>query len=231
MTQVEHLARWLAAAFAETATWLEHLGVESAVLGLWGAACLVATIYLALVGTVTLTTQLVTGPRSAEQAGLLTPWVSAGPIRRLAGVLTGPGLVASISIASATATGATGTGPTVPTMESAPADDPGEEAGESARPPTSAPTMRSTPEEEPAGDAVPADPGPVADEWLIQPGDHLWRVAEETVGEQLGTTDASAVAHYWHSLIETNRSRLADPHNPDLVYPGQRFVLPPVTGG
>ena len=29
-------------------------------------------------------------------------------------------------------------------------------------------------------------------------------------------------------LIEANRSRLADPDNPDLVFPGQVFDLPPV---
>ena len=68
------------------------------------------------------------------------------------------------------------------------------------------------------------------DEWVIEPGDHLWQVAEETVTELWGSADPADVTSYWLTLIETNRSRLVDPDNPDLVYPGQRFVLPPIGG-
>ena len=34
------------------------------------------------------------------------------------------------------------------------------------------------------------------------------------------------MAAYWRRLIEANRGRLVDPDDPDLVLPGQRFVLP-----
>ncbi len=40
-------------------------------------------------------------------------------------------------------------------------------------------------------------------------------------------SDAEVVP-YWLSLIQANRSTLADEGNPDLVYPGQVFTLPPV---
>jgi hypothetical protein len=35
--------------------------------------------------------------------------------------------------------------------------------------------------------------------------------------------------HYdWRRLVEVNRPRLVDPANPDLLYPGQVLVLPPM---
>ncbi|MDY7100982.1 MAG: hypothetical protein S0880_07325 [Actinomycetota bacterium] len=64
--------------------------------------------------------------------------------------------------------------------------------------------------------------------WTIESGDHLWHVAEDTVARHLGrpATDAE-IAPYWQRLIDTNRDTLADPTNPDLVFPGQVFHLPP----
>jgi nucleoid-associated protein YgaU len=34
---------------------------------------------------------------------------------------------------------------------------------------------------------------------------------------------------YWHRLIAANGDRLVDAGNPDLLYPGQVLVLPPLT--
>ena len=34
------------------------------------------------------------------------------------------------------------------------------------------------------------------------------------------------IVPYWNRLIAANRATLADPANPDLVYPGQTFTLP-----
>jgi hypothetical protein len=66
-----------------------------------------------------------------------------------------------------------------------------------------------------------------AETWVIAPGEHLWHVAEATVGERGGAPPpAAAVLRYHRILVETNRDRLVDPTNPDLVYPGQVFVLP-----
>ena len=39
--------------------------------------------------------------------------------------------------------------------------------------------------------------------------------------------DEAAVARYWESLVELNRSRLADPGNADLLFAGQVMLLPP----
>jgi hypothetical protein len=78
----------------------------------------------------------------------------------------------------------------------------------------------------PPAHASPADEG---DTWTIEPGDHLWAVAEETLADAWGRApDDDEVLGYWTVLVAVNRDRLADPGNPDLVFPGQVMVLPPV---
>lgn len=61
----------------------------------------------------------------------------------------------------------------------------------------------------------------------VAPGEHLWGIAAARVSQDLGrvATD-DEVAGYWQCLVAQNRDRLADPANPDLVYPGQVFELP-----
>lgn len=63
---------------------------------------------------------------------------------------------------------------------------------------------------------------------VLAPGDHLWAVAEEKVADLLqrpGTDDE--ISTYWLRLVQLNRAELADPDNPDLVFPGQAIRLPP----
>lgn len=61
----------------------------------------------------------------------------------------------------------------------------------------------------------------------VRPGEHLWGIAETTLARAWGreATDAE-VEPYWRELVARNREALADPANPDLVYPGQVFRLP-----
>jgi len=63
----------------------------------------------------------------------------------------------------------------------------------------------------------------------VQPGEHLWVIAERTLARAWGRppTDAE-IEPYWRDLVAANRGVLADPANPDLVYPGQVFGLPAV---
>lgn len=82
-------------------------------------------------------------------------------------------------------------------------------------------------------DARPPVESPAArSSWTVEPGDHLWSIAERVLTERLyrapGQTE---VADYWADLIDANRSRLAHPAVPDLIYPGQVFVLPGSGGG
>jgi hypothetical protein len=78
--------------------------------------------------------------------------------------------------------------------------------------------------------APPPSP-PSADEttWTIRPGEHFWAVAEAVLTRAWGRppTDSETVP-YWRELVEVNRVRLVVRDNPDLVYAGQEFVLPPV---
>jgi nucleoid-associated protein YgaU len=95
-------------------------------------------------------------------------------------------------------------------------------------PPQAAPPARP-PTASPAQPAETSHPAPAAVEtWTIEAGDHLWAVAEETLADEWGRppTDDEVLA-YWTTLVDANRSRLADPGNPDLVFPGQVVVLPP----
>lgn len=75
---------------------------------------------------------------------------------------------------------------------------------------------------------VDATTGQTAVTWTVRPGDHFWSIAEAVVTDALGQipTDAE-IARYWHDLIEANLEQLVHPDVPDLVYPGQKFVLPP----
>ncbi len=86
---------------------------------------------------------------------------------------------------------------------------------------------------------VPADPVtmrllPAPDDavvapatWTVEPGQHLWSVAE-TVLIRAWTrppTDRE-IDPYWRHLVERNRTRLADPQSPDLLFPGQILDVP-----
>lgn len=65
--------------------------------------------------------------------------------------------------------------------------------------------------------------------WVLEPGDHLWAVAETHLADALGRTVSDAeVTPYWAALVELNRGVLLDPENADLVYPGQTIALPPL---
>jgi nucleoid-associated protein YgaU len=84
---------------------------------------------------------------------------------------------------------------------------------------------------------APSDPAPVpaptpapepSDVWTVALGDHLWSIAAEAVHDAGAPDDERAVLDYWTALIDANRDRLADPENPDLLFPGQVLVLPPV---
>jgi nucleoid-associated protein YgaU len=65
--------------------------------------------------------------------------------------------------------------------------------------------------------------------WTIAAGDHLWHVAASTLeGHWQRPPTEAEIASYWTTLIDQNRGRLVLADQPDLVYPGQVFELPPV---
>ena len=103
-----------------------------------------------------------------------------------------------------------------------PADGSGAEAGTDAGAHTDAHTDTH------ADAHTDAGPGP-AETWTIEPGDHLWHVAEVTLTEHDGADPSPArILAYLGVLVDANRDTLVEPGNADLVLPGQVFVLPAV---
>lgn len=65
----------------------------------------------------------------------------------------------------------------------------------------------------------------------VQPGEHLWEIAEKTLETALArdVTDAE-VDPYWRQVVEHNRSDLPDPSDPSLLFSGQTIHLPAIPG-
>jgi hypothetical protein len=68
----------------------------------------------------------------------------------------------------------------------------------------------------------PTPPPPQQRDWIVQPGESFWAKAEQ----MRGSVSEAAVIDYWLALIDANRERLVRPGDPDLILPGQVFVLP-----
>lgn len=70
-------------------------------------------------------------------------------------------------------------------------------------------------------------PAPESVEVTVETGDHFWSLSEDALAEVWGRppTDAE-IAPYWQQVVEANRERLAPPHDPSLIYPGQVFLMP-----
>jgi hypothetical protein len=90
--------------------------------------------------------------------------------------------------------------------------------------------VQAGPQPAPAPAPTPTREGEPAEPWTVAPGDSFWSIAEEILTDVAGHEPTEqAIRHYWVQLIETNRRRLADPANPDLLFPGQLLDLPTPT--
>ena len=91
-------------------------------------------------------------------------------------------------------------------------------------------TMHRLPDPDPATGSTPDRP-PAAS-WSVEPGECFWSIAEAVLVRAGGRPPSNQeVVRYWLRLIEANRATLADPANPDLVFPGQVFTIPPPGDG
>ncbi len=64
-------------------------------------------------------------------------------------------------------------------------------------------------------------------EVIVTEGDHLWALAERRVSEALGRPAADhEIAPYWREVITSNPELRSG--NPDIIYPGEVIVLPPL---
>ena len=65
--------------------------------------------------------------------------------------------------------------------------------------------------------------------WTVRPGDDFWSIADAVVAGRAPTPRSERdVAAYWTRLIEANWGRLPRPGDPDLLFPGDSVVLPPL---
>ena len=67
------------------------------------------------------------------------------------------------------------------------------------------------------------------DEVTVEAGDSFWSITEAALAETWDRTPTTAeTTHFWRQVVDGNRHRLAPPHDPNLIHPGQRFLLPPI---
>ncbi|HWL41528.1 MAG TPA: LysM peptidoglycan-binding domain-containing protein [Ilumatobacter sp.] len=106
-------------------------------------------------------------------------------------------------------------------------------SGTPSKPPTQhgAPTHATTTT---TTTAVDAEPEPVtpdeAETVLVQKGDHFWGIALQHLADAYDRPPTEdEIATYWRELIDANR-HLLPTGDPNVIYPGQQFTLPPVDG-
>lgn len=177
--------------------------------------------YLAASTVLGLGVRLLRAPRLTAATDRLT----VPPVRRM---LAGLG-VATVGLAG-------GTAPFVGTSRAVAAQAPVTVTVTTATGPPaqeSTVTMRRLPptgEAPPAAVVPPAATPPAADpttSWTVAPGECFWSIADQVLTRAWGRPAADQeIVPYWQRLIAANRSVLADPSNPDLLYVGQTFTVP-----
>ena len=65
-------------------------------------------------------------------------------------------------------------------------------------------------------------------QYRIAPGDHLWSIARRTLAQEMNRPPTSKqITSYWVELIESNRDSIHS-RDPNLIYPGERIILPQI---
>jgi len=177
---------------------------------------------------------------SARHLAGIVDRVTVVPLRRLVAATLTVGISVSTLGATATATGAvtgeSSTSTSTTLVGGAPAG-PVEptptitmhrvDAGDTA-PPAAGPSPAAP--DGPAGPPARTDRVPVPTAtWTVEAGQCFWSIAQAQL-ERAGNREPTVaeIVPYWQRLIEANRAVLGDPHNADLVFPGQVFTLPQV---
>lgn len=99
-----------------------------------------------------------------------------------------------------------------PPLRWEPAGEGDEESGEDD------PTPRPLPVPD-SGARTRPEPGAA---YRVRPGDSLWAIACRALGEP----EQAQVDRYWRAIYRANRGHIGE--DPDLIFPGQVFVLPEV---
>ncbi len=71
--------------------------------------------------------------------------------------------------------------------------------------------------------------GPGSDEHIVEAGESFWKISRDRLARAGEPTDDRTVERYWRVLIEANLDRLVVEGEPDLILPGQRLRVPPLS--
>jgi hypothetical protein len=198
----------------EIRTWFEHQPV-TATFRLASLGALILVLYL-MVSTVAVLMAASARAARLPRLGRLAEIIATPALKRALSGLLGLGITLSTSSATAYAGGPDATAVAVTIDE---------------QQPRGVATMRALgPEPAPVPAAMtPVTEPTMAPLWTIEPGDHLWGLAEAalTAAHGRAPTDAETT-QLVHDVVELNRDTLVVPGHPDLVLPGQVFVLPPL---
>lgn len=221
-------------------TWLDERDTPTAAFAIVRLLAIVATWYLIAATAIGLAARLVRLPRMVHIADLAT----LAPVRHILSSIAGVGLTAStVSMAAVplpvtSGSHASARRPAAAATRHRPPPPHTAATMQRLPPPTSPPgsaTMRVV-EEPPPPPSPPAPPpvaGPVAPApapsmWTVRAGDTFWHVAEATLTAMWSRPPAAhELMPYWLAVIDHNRTKLADPANPDLIFVGQVLDLPP----
>ena len=197
--------------------WLEATGPAPAAVALVRLGGLAVIAYLAAVTATGVAARLL----AADGLVVLVDRLTVPALRRLLSTSLGAGLALGPLTAVQPALAQPAPAERTVTMRGlaeSPASD-GETGGE---PETAEPVMTMSRLEEDGPDRAAAERT-----IRVEPGQSFWSIAEDVLraAERDHRADREVVP-YWLRLIEANRQRLADPANPDLLFPGQVLVVP-----
>ena len=88
-------------------------------------------------------------------------------------------------------------------------------------------TSTTNPPGEPGQDEPTPEAGEETSREVVAEGDTLWTIARDHLAAGPGEPTSQEVAEYVARVREANRERLVS-GDPDLLYPGETIVLPPV---
>jgi len=197
----------------EIGTWFEHQPV-SATFRLASLGALILVLYL-MVSTFAVLMAACARAARLPRLGRLAEIIATPALKRALSGLLGLGITLSTSSATAHAGGPGATAAPVTIDER----------------PRGVATMRALdPEPAPTPPAMtPVTEPTTPPHWTIEPGDHLWGLAEAALTAARGRAPTDAeTTRLVHDVVELNRDTLVVPDHPDLVLPGQVFVLPPL---
>jgi hypothetical protein len=184
-------------------SWLRHEGAIRASFEVTRGLGLILALYLGLLAVLALVAAL-SGAAGAARLALRVSLPSVRP-------LIAPLVAITVTVASAAPGAAQGRGQPPPVMQVVAAPD------------AAPPVMRVV-----VSTAVAAPAAAPSATHTVVSGDTFWSIAEDALrsGPSSSETD---VATYWRALVELNRDRLRVAGEPDLIFPGQVFDLPPVS--